>query len=1644
MGRKSSAGGAAGTGGSRFEARVGAWYAAQIVAEDAAPALQQAPIGARVTFIRAQTGEEADDLLAGFSNGGHHFIQAKNSLSLEQTETSELASAIDQFVRQFVAGNSSDAVRPWDRPLDAARDRLLFIIGSDSSRPLREDARRVINRMRDLAPGQPLTDAAVNENEEHALGILRAHASRSWRAATGTDPSDADLQAFFACLAIEVLAIEPDGANEREARGLLRASVLADASQEVTAWTTLRDLMGQTAEDRTGVSRSRVEEELRRAGVRLQGVRSYAADIERLIAHMADSLRLLAPFASFESNGTTVMLPREVAAPLRDAAEAQSVVVVGDPGAGKSGALHALVSQLRDAGGTVLLLAAVDIAATSLGELRAELGLTHDVVDVLANWRQAKMGVLVIDGLDAARAEPVSRTLRNLIRLVRERAPNWRVVASIRVFDLRHGAEIQELFRGTPHAATPAEMRRSEFARLAHFHVPALTDSELAALGERAAALAPLIASAPADLRMLLRVPFNVQLLAQLLDDGAPLSALQPLRTQGELLDLYWQRRVRVDARGDARETILRSLAQAMVDTRQLRADRRTLALDSSGSVLLSDLLSSHVLSEADRAGAFVSFSHHVLFDYAVARLVLPATASELVAYIASDPALLLVVRPSLVMLFESLWRNDRQAFWDTAIGVVAAPEIPAIGEIIGPTVAVDLARDVTDFDAGFAQLRDGPYDRRNAAEGTLRYVVGALLSASTRPLVGDDAGPWAAFVARLAAERVPASAYAVRALLTAVTERPDRLTAEQMTAAGSGARNLLDFAQVERSGDRALIQAALTLVARTVASDATAAVASMQPCLASQRIASVGYQEIPALAREAKRIAAAAPDFAVELYATAFGHTETSDERTEMGSSVLLPLTSNRQQDYRMALYSLAEAYPAFLVRSPIVGTKALIRAIAGFVAREHPPRSGEIREDRFLVGETTAIIQTDYSAIWDRDGHDDALTLLRVFEERLCALADAGETTTLEQIIAIVVTENRTAALWRRLLRAGVARPAVLGPMLAPLFNRAVLTAFDTATVAAELLVALFPTLDVKTRGRLERIVLQLADDGLGNTGRDPAKLRDGILRNLDLADLTTEEARGAAAALRAKTAVQPALPRDDDEFTFEGGAMSEEETLAFNGVDLAAAANRRIRDLTVAVEQFVRTHNGSDPSQEQIAAVMPDLEALLAALATAEEDGVHAHLRRSGEIIVAETAATIPKCRTFTRDDPALLLARRLLDAAATSAFPILEEQFEAQWNERETGWGPAERIEAAQGFLYIVRREETFDDDALAQIERLSLDPVAAVRFQVATRLVLLYKTAPATMWHLLEKGVRTEQRAGVAMGFLDTLNRLQPIDPPRVTNLLLELLARFPGDAGKRLRELSTKILTALAIWRDVPAAREYVATAIAHTAEDPDTAGDILGVIREPLGLDVDDGVPDAADVRARAVAITDALLKAAIDAYRDAAPGGVVPHPLEKQEEERLRHIVGIIDGVARELYFASGAHDADDNAPAPLDPERARRFYDACAALIERLIPVGLAPATHAVLETLEALVAADPTRIFRQVRALVEAGRMGGYLGESSALRLVVRIIERYLADYRYLFQTDVALRQDLIDILNLFIEAGWPEALRFAARLDEIFR
>src|SRR5262249_61168017 len=112
--------------------------------------------------------------------------------------------------------------------------------------------------------------------------------------------------------------------------------------------------------------------------LRLRVVPSYGDDVERLGRHTEQTLRDLEDLSLIHVGSTTVKVTRVSTAALRVAAEKHSVLVIGQPGAGKSGAIHDLVGALRQGGRDVVFLAVDRLEVGSLGELRQVLGLEHD------------------------------------------------------------------------------------------------------------------------------------------------------------------------------------------------------------------------------------------------------------------------------------------------------------------------------------------------------------------------------------------------------------------------------------------------------------------------------------------------------------------------------------------------------------------------------------------------------------------------------------------------------------------------------------------------------------------------------------------------------------------------------------------------------------------------------------------------------------------------------------------------------------------------------------------------------------------------------------------------------------------------------------------------------------------------------------------------------------------------------------------------------------------------------------------------------------------------------------------------------------------------------------------------------------------
>jgi hypothetical protein len=751
-GRGRGGGGHATAGGVDFQACVAVGLTAGMLAETAYTPPWGWPEEATIEAVRSETGEVVDDIYVRTSLNARAYVQAKNSIDLGEPAGSEFGKTIKQFADQYLACRDGDDGRA---PLDLRHDRLVLAVGSAASGTIRTRLSAVLDRIRDWPADQPLLEAASNEQEKTALEKTVAHLIRAFRERDGAHADEAELRRVLSLMVVSVHEFGDDGFSQREALQLLRASVVADPARAGNAWDALYKAAAADTAGQSGTDRAGAQQLLRNRSIPVLAPRSYREDVADLEAHTERTLVALRDLADIALHDRRAKIDREAPRELARLTEQASCLVVGDPGGGKSATLYELARILQSAGADVVALAADRLVGGSLGALRVELGLDHDIGEILRAW-PTERGVLLIDALDAARGDRTQQALLDVIEVVRLDAPEWTVVASIRRFDLRHNQRLRQLF--PVEALADDRCVDAEFIGLSHFRVAELSNGELAQLSELVPNVHAFLQNATVEMHGLMRTPFNVRLLAQLLDADIDPGELHPITKQLELLDRYWQLRVLepVD-RADMREALLRRVCELIVESRSMHVQRADIQA-SDGALLptLPEVLSLQLLVESPLAdGAvdrdIVAFAHHVLFDYAAARLLLRRRTSDVADALVRDRQMSVLIRPSLDLHARWLWarRADHAEFWELVFAIAERPDIPQIATIVGTGVAAEMTGTLDDLAPLATALRVGDAEVRSRAELVLSQV---LASADTLgvPFVGAGAGPWASLAAGL------------------------------------------------------------------------------------------------------------------------------------------------------------------------------------------------------------------------------------------------------------------------------------------------------------------------------------------------------------------------------------------------------------------------------------------------------------------------------------------------------------------------------------------------------------------------------------------------------------------------------------------------------------------------------------------------------------------------------------------------------------------------------------------------------------------------------------------------------------------------------------------------------------------------------
>ncbi len=460
-----------------------------------------------------------------------------------------------------------------------------------------------------------------------------------------------------------------------------------------------------------------------------------------------------------------------------------------------------------------------------------------------------------------------------------------------------------------------------------------------------------------------------------------------------------------------------------------------------------------------------------------------------------------------------------------------------------------------------------------------------------------------------------------------------------------------------------------------------------------------------------------------------------------------------------------------------------------------------------------------------------------------------------------------------------------------------------------------------------------------------------------------------------------------------------------------------------------------------------ILPHLHALRSALYTAASEGVHEALESDAWSAFAEASEHIAELPGLNEMTAHIVALRGWLLEAAHQRFPLSSKQ----GPDDPTGViSTGARYYAARGLHQLVVRQKQTDAALLDEIEQLSKDSVRSIRAEVAYFLAHLSAVDAERAWRIARHLAQQEESATVLTRLLRSLQYLIRIDQDTGVDLMLNIFERavtMPGSLRSSIIEWCAHV--ALVPWlnkedRRVRPILDYI---VGHLEESSDAVFQVIGSLREGL---IEGPVEPTNPLQDRWRHLAFQLLMQFAESAISTLALLSDRHRVKKSRKAReelegaTRAVAGIVGKLGTEIYFASDAYDVEHKRKPSPGSSVKKRYLTEAKPLIVVLSKTGFAPVTHHIVQTLAFLADAAPEEVFLLLRQVIQDGTRGGYEQDSLAVKEIVNIVERYFAQYQHVFRGAPEYQEALIEVLDVFVRAGWPEARRLTYRFQEVFR
>lgn len=304
-----------------------------------------------------------------------------------------------------------------------------------------------------------------------------------------------------------------------------------------------------------------------------------------------------------------------------------------------------------------------------------------------------------------------------------------------------------------------------------------------------------------------------------------------------------------------------------------------------------------------------------------------------------------------------------------------------------------------------------------------------------------------------------------------------------------------------------------------------------------------------------------------------------------------------------------------------------------------------------------------------------------------------------------------------------------------------------------------------------------------------------------------------------------------------------------------------------------------------------------------------------------------------------------------------------------------------------------------------------------------------------MWDALRRRAGQEAHPAVVSEVAGAADRLLAASPVEAWDLLTRVVQHAPDTADPSSAASTCTVVVGFRwVWEGDPRAE-----ALLSRLTDLDTFGreglrSLLHELRVSGAFTSDRDV-----VRRRTRELCEELVRTGAERLASVDDDG----PSDDQLAD-MRAALELLDWIAHQIYFASGAHDAKAQQPGGPVSATAARLADEYGAVIADLGAVPAAPLTHTLMEFVEFVLDERPSWAVEALHAiLTKGGQAGGYATDSMGIQAMVRVMARLLADHRSVLR-DPGGATAIRETLDVFVDTGWPAAHQLVFRLEQIFR